>query len=318
MNNRITVLGSFVVDLMGRADHLPLPGETVLGSSFKMGPGGKGSNQAAAAHRAGGNVVFITKLGRDLFSSIAREFYASEGMNTDYLFEDADEPTGTALILVDEKTSQNSILVNPGACENISPENMSAAEEVISSSSILLTQLETNIDVLEPAVKAFRSKTSSSLKNNLKTAILNPAPVRKIGREILSLFDIITPNEVEASILSGIEVTDFSSAEKAADYFIESGVETVIITMGEQGCFIKNSSITETVPAFHVEAIDTTGAGDAFNGGLAAALASGKSIVDAAVFATATAALSVTKIGTAPAMPHIAEIEEKICSNQPG
>jgi len=176
----------------------------------------------------------------------------------------------------------------------------------------MLTQLETNLDILIPAVEIFRRNSN----DEKKLAILNPAPVRPIDKKILSMFDILTPNEVEASILSGIDVTDFISAEKAADFFIRLNVNTVIITMGEQGCFIKSSGskggekpFTASIPAFKVDTIDTTGAGDAFSGGLAAALAAGSTITDAALFGSATAALSVTKIGTAPAMPVLSEIE---------
>jgi len=303
MNDKISVFGSFVVDLMGRAHHLPVPGETIMGSAFKMGPGGKGSNQAIAAGRAGGDTTFITKLGRDIFGRIAVDFYESEGLSTDYLFTHESEPTGTALILVDENTSENSILVNSGACGHITKADLNKAEGVLSDSRILLTQLEINLDILPAALEIFR-KTGG-------TAILNPAPAQKIDDSLLSSFDIITPNEVEASILSGIEVADFVSAEEAADVFISKGVKNVIITMGSLGVFIKQAGgLTKShiIPAFSVDAVDSTGAGDAFNGGFAAALAKGYSIKDAAVFGSATAALSVTKIGTAPAMPGLDEV----------
>ena len=303
-NGKITVLGSFVVDLMGRANHLPLPGETVLGSTFKMGPGGKGSNQASAAHRAGGSTAFITKLGTDLFSNVAKDFYREEKMVTDYLLTDEVLPTGTALILVDEKTSQNSIIVIPGACMNITKKDLETVSPALVEASILLCQLETNLDILKPAVETFRNGETPC-----KTAILNPAPARELPADLISLFDIVTPNEVEASILTGVEVTDFKTAEKAADVFLKMGIQTAVITMGSRGLLIKNKDV-EIIPPFEVNALDTTGAGDAFNGGFAAALSWGWPISDAARFGAATAALSVTKIGTAPAMPYKAEIEE--------
>ncbi len=310
----ICILGSFVVDLMGRAGHLPLPGETVLGSAFRSGPGGKGSNQAVAAHRAGADTVFITKLGNDSFRNIALDFYSSERMITDYISTHQTEPTGAALILVDENSSQNSILVYPGACAKLDQNDLNASEPVICGSRVFLTQLETNLDIIEPAVKMFRKDNAPFRKT-----ILNPAPARKIGREIVSLFDIIIPNEIEASIITGVEVTDSGSAEKAADVFIKMGVKTVIITMGEQGCFIKDSSVqpaaVTSVPPFRVKAVDTTGAGDAFNGGFAAAIARGLNLKEAAVFASATAALSVTKIGTAPSMPVYEDIMKLIGSS---
>ena len=224
-------------------------------------------------------------------------------MDENRIFTAGEAETGTALILVDENSSENSILVTPGACACFTPEDVAQAGDVLEGADILLTQLETNLDVLPAVLAAFR-RTGG-------TAILNPAPAREIPPELLSGFDIITPNEVEASILSGVAVDSPASAEKAADVFIGMGVKTVIITMGRAGVFIKDACRGgRFIGAFIVDALDTTGAGDAFNGAFAAALAGGTAVDDAARYGCAAAALSVTRIGTAPAMARKNEIED--------
>lgn len=296
------IVGSFVVDLMARSETLPIPGQTVKGSFFKMGPGGKGSNQAVAAFRSGGDVSFLTKIGRDLFSSVALDFYHSEKMDTSLVFKDATQNTGIALIMVDEK-SQNSISVVPGACSSITFQEITKASGVLKRAKVFLTQLETNLDIIPYAV--------GKVRENQGTTILNPAPAQPLSDAFLALFDIITPNETEASILSGVKVVNRESAEKAADVLIGKGVKTVLITMGAQGVFLKErGSRSQFFPALPVKVIDTTGAGDAFNGGLAVALSEEKSLQDSILFATAVAALSVTKIGTAPSMPLRTEVDQ--------
>lgn len=307
MRHEIVILGSFVVDLMGRADHLPKPGETVKGSMFKLGPGGKGSNQGVAANRAGANVTMITKIGDDLFGKVATDFFKEEGMDTSYVFKDKEIETGTALILVDENTSQNSILVTSGACGNIKDEEILKCEDKIKGAKVFLTQLETNLEAVESAVDIAK-------KNNI-TTVLNPAPIQPISDELLSKIDIITPNEVEASILTGVEITDMDDAKKAADVFIEKGVNNVIITMGSQGVYVRCNGEERIIPRYEVDAIDTTGAGDAFNGGFVTALGEDKGIFEAAEFGNAVGALSVTKIGTAPAMPTRDAINNFIINN---
>lgn len=307
MGKKITVLGSFVVDLMGRAEHLPVPAETVKGNFFRMGPGGKGSNQAVASHRAGGDVALITKVGNDAFASVAIDFYQSEGMDTRFVFTDAEFGTGAALILVDEHDSQNMILVYPGACAHLSVKEIQSAREVLEHSSVLLAQLETNLDILPLAV--------SMVHGHGGVAILNPAPAQVVDAGLIGLFDIVTPNEVEASALTGISVVDKFSADKAAEAFMGMGVKHVVITMGGRGAFVKmQSGKSHLFPAFPADVVDTTGAGDAFNGGLATALAEGFDLLRAVEFASATAALSVTKVGTAPAMPYRREIDACLVS----
>lgn len=308
MQPNIVILGSFVVDLMGRADHLPKPGETVKGSMFKLGPGGKGSNQGIAAHRAGANVTMITKIGNDLFGKVATDFFEQEGVDTSYLFQDKEIETGTALILVDENTSQNSILVTLGACGNIKNEEILKCEDRIKEAKVFLTQLETNLQAVELAIDIAK-------KNNI-TIVLNPAPIQPISDELLSKIDIITPNEVEASILTGVEIKDMEDARKSADIFIKKGVPKVIITMGNQGVYVRTKEEERIIPQYRVNAIDTTGAGDAFNGGFVTALAEGKGIFEAAEFGNAVGALSVIKIGTAPAMPTRDDINNFIKNNK--
>lgn len=307
MKNTVTVVGSFVVDLMARSEHIPVQGETVKGSFFKMGPGGKGSNQAVAAHRSGGSVVLVTKVGKDLFGKLATDFYTGEKMDTRYIFEDPELTTGIALIMVDENTSQNSITVVPGACGAIKQAEMAQVASVLDGTKVLITQLETNLDILPDAVER--------VHKNGGISILNPAPAQKLDREFIALFDIVTPNETEATTLTGIPVVDRASAQKAAEAFQRMGVHDVIITLGSQGAFLlQHDGISRIFPTMDVKVVDTTGAGDAFNGGFATALAEGLSLQEAMLFATAVASLSVTKMGTAPAMPMRKDIDVFLAS----
>jgi len=301
---RITVMGSFVVDLMARAPHLPQTGETVKGDGFLVGPGGKGSNQGVAAFKAGACVDMITKIGRDAFGDIALDSFSGLGMNTGFILRDEELGTGAALIMVDENTGDNKILVAPGACSNITVEDIESAREAIEAGAVLLTQLETN---LEAADRAMAIAHARGVK-----IILNPAPARTIPDSLLALVDILTPNEVEASIITGVPVTTPAEASAAARNLMSRGVRSVIITMGSQGLLAKNAEEERVIPCFEVEAVDATGAGDAFSGALACAIAEGKDFFEAAEFANVAAALSVTKIGTAPAMPDRLEIDEAI------
>jgi len=309
MKQKITVFGSYVVDLMSRAPHLPVPGETVMGSMFRMGPGGKGFNQGVAVHKSGGDMVMVTKIGRDVFGQLALDTMNQLGMDTTHILISEEIQTGTALILVDENTSQNSILVTSGACGCISEADLRQVEQCISSSRFLLTQLETNVDAIEQVVEIAH-------KNQVQI-ILNPAPVRPITDALLQKVDIITPNEVEARILTGVTIDTKSprletQAKKAADYFFAKGVGAVIITLGSKGVFVSNGKRAKILTAPKVKVVDTTGAGDAFNGGLVTAMAEGKDIFEAAAFANALASISVTRMGTAPSMPTRQEIDQFI------
>lgn len=302
MAQKVTVFGSFVVDLMARAPRLPVPGETVLGSFFKQGAGGKGFNQGIAAHKSGGDVTMITKLGRDSLAAVATDAMDSVGLSKDHLFYSETEPTGVALISVDENTSQNEIIIVPGACATISDEDIASVAERIKESAYLLLQLEVNQDANE--------KVAAMAKATGVKVIVNTAPYSPVTDEFLSGCYLVTPNEVEAEELTGICVSDLESADKAAKVFKDKGVQNVVITLGSRGVYVNEDGKSEIVPAYKVNAIDTTGAGDAFNGGLLTALSEGKTIGEAARFANALAAISVQRIGTTPAMPTRAEIDK--------
>jgi len=304
MSKKVTVFGSFVVDLMGRGKKLPVPGETVKGDFFKSGPGGKGFNQGVAAHKAGANVKMITKLGKDDFANVALDAMNEINLSTDYVFYSEEQPTGIALIMVEDTSSENQILVVPGACDDITEEDIESVREQIIESDFLLTQLETNIDSIEKVIDI-------AYENNVKV-ILNTAPIQPVSDEVLSKTYIVTPNEVEAEVITGVRITDLESAKKAAVVFKEKGVSNVIITLGSRGVFVSADEYEEIVPAYKVNAVDTTGAGDAFNGGFLAALSEGKSIYEAVIFGNVVGALSVQKIGTTPAMPTREEIYEFI------
>ncbi len=301
MGKKVLVFGSFVVDLMGRTPHLPAPGETVKGSMFKLGPGGKGFNQGVAAHKAGADVTMVTKICRDTFGGVALDTMKELKMDSSRVLFSEDVETGAALIMVDEKTSQNEIVVILGACNTITDEEVDSLTDVIEGSEYLLTQLETNVSSVERIVDI-------AYKKGVKV-ILNTAPVQPIEDELLAKVDLITPNEVEAEILTGIKVDSEEAADKAADWFFARGVKRVLITLGGRGVYLNTGDKKGILPAYKVEAVDTTGAGDAFNGGLLAALAEGKDLWEAAKFANALAALSVQKMGTTPAMPLREEID---------
>lgn len=299
--SKVAVFGSFVVDLMARSPHLPTPGETVKGSMFKMGAGGKGFNQCVAAHKAGADVRMITKLGRDGFADVALRTMDELGMSKESLFYSGDVETGIALILVDENTSQNEIIIVPGACNTITSEEIESIEEVIKESEYVLLQLEVNQEANEMVV-------DMAGRHGCKV-IVNTAPYAKISDAFLAKTYMVTPNEVEAEELTGVHVDSLESAREAAEYFYQRGVKKVIITLGSRGVFVSSDGREEIVPAFRVDAVDTTGAGDAFNGGLLAALSQGKDIWEAVRFANGLAALSVQKMGTTPSMPELKEIE---------
>lgn len=298
---KVTVFGSFVVDLMARSPHLPIPGETVKGSMFKMGPGGKGFNQGVAAHKAGADLVMVTKLGKDSFANVALDTMDALGMKKDHVFITDQTETGIALILVDEKSSQNEIIIVPGACATITKEDINSLENVIKESAYVLLQLEVNQDANE-MIADMANKYGCKV-------IMNSAPYAPMTDEFISKLYMVTPNEVEAEEITGIPVNDLDGAKKAAAYFRSKGVEKVVITLGSRGVFVSDGQVEEIIPAFHVDAIDTTGAGDAFNGGLLAALSKDQSLPEAVRFGQAVAALSVQKIGTTPAMPTLEEIE---------
>jgi len=302
-SKRVLVFGSYVTDLCGRASCFPQPGETIKGNCFKLGPGGKGSNQAVAAKRAGADVTFITKLGNDTLGRKALEFYEAEKMATDSIFIDDSKDTGAALIVVNEQTLQNQIVVIGGACENFVEEDMPGILRQVAQADILLLQLETNMEPVRAILKYARECGTF--------IVLNPAPAQILEDELYRCVDIITPNETEAQFLTGVQVTDQNSAQKAAQELICKGVEKVVITMGSKGAYAHDRKQEQFVDVVDCGAVvDTTGAGDAFSGGLVAALAQGFDFFDAVVYGSTVAGIAVTRQGTAPAMPYREEIDE--------
>ncbi|MEM7472724.1 MAG: ribokinase [Pseudomonadota bacterium] len=294
---KIAVLGVFVADLAFRADRMPVMGETLLGNSFAMNPGGKGSNQAVAAARMGADVTMITRLGADNFAQMAHELWRADGI-TPAVTEDADSYTGAAHIFVDEASGDNAIIIAPGAAADLSESDLSNARESIENADVFVTQLE---QPLEAAMRGLQIARAAGV-----TTILNPAPARKLPGEMLALCDYVTPNETETEILSGVAVETVEDAARACEALKALGVARPIITMGEQGAYLDGHGL---VPAFRAgEVVETTGAGDAFNGGFAACLAESMAPEDAAHYACAVAGLSVTRAGAAPSMPKRDEV----------
>lgn len=302
MRAPVAVLGIFVADLAFRAPRLPLMGETILGQGFKDGPGGKGSNQAIAAARAGGDARMITRIGRDTFGEMAQKAWAADGIDISAVAIDAELPTGAAFIFVSTETGNNAIIVESGAAAKLSPADVAAAERTIASSKVLITQFE------QPVETAIAGLTLA--RRHGVITILNPAPALPVDDAIYALCDYVTPNETEAATLTGLKVETEADALAAAKEFVRRGARNALITLGEKGALLHGAAGTHMVPAFKVaKVVETTGAGDAFNGGFAVALAEGQSPVEAIRFGCATAGLSVQKPGTAPSMPTRAEIE---------
>jgi ribokinase len=297
----IVVVGSSNTDMIIKVAHLPKPGETILGGAFTKAAGGKGANQAVAAARAGGQVTFIAKVGDDIFGESAISGFVEAGVNTDHVSRDADAPSGVAQIFVAED-GENCIAVASGANAKLSPNDIQKAKVVIEEADILLTQLETPIDTISMAINIARDQG--------KIVILNPAPAQPLPDKLIAQLSIITPNETEAELLTGVKVTDAISAAMASDLLKNKGVETVIITLGSKGAFVDHKDQQIIIPGFNVEAVDTTGAGDTFNGALAVGLTQKKDIKEAVLFANAAAALSVTKLGAQPSVPSLDEINQ--------
>lgn len=299
---RVTVMGSFVADLTFRTPRLPKWGETILGSAFRLGPGGKGSNQAVAAARLDGSVAFITKLGRDAFAELARRTYTQERINTEFVLETTLNETGGAAIIVDQATGENAIVVLPGACFHLTPEEVERARSIIEHSAIFVTQLELPLSTVAHGLKFARDLGV--------TTILNPAPAQALPDDVYRLCDYLIPNESEAAALAGMPVSTIAEAQNAADSLLMRGVHNVVITLGAQGALVKNATWLEHVPAFDAgPLVETTGAGDAFTGAFAVGLAEGMDVVAATRFACAAAGISVTRPGTAPSMPRRAEVD---------
>lgn len=302
---KIVVVGSSNTDMIIKLDRIPRPGETIIGGQFSIAAGGKGANQAVAAARAGGEVDFVACVGEDMFGQEATEGFVKDGINTDYVFKDKGSASGVALIFVDQK-GENSIAVASGANAKLLPKHIDSAKDVIISAEILIMQLETPLETVNAAA-------ALAAANGVKV-ILNPAPACPLEDDILKNVSILTPNESEAELLTGTKVKDEKSADEAAQTLLLKGIETALITLGSRGAYLAAPGIREIIPSFEVKAVDTTAAGDVFNGALAVALAENKPLPDAVRFASAAAALSVTKLGAQPSAPDREEIDKLLKS----
>ena len=300
---KIVVIGSTNTDMVVKAARIPAPGETILGGRFLMNPGGKGANQAVAAARLGGAVVFVAKVGDDLFGREAKSLFAKEGICTDYVLTDAVEPSGVALIMVDEK-GENCISVASGANGTLTPGDVEAARGEIEKAGLILMQLETPVETV------LRAAQWASAKG--VPVVLNPAPACELPDALLKCLSLITPNESESQLLTGIQVSDETSAALAAKALCAKGVKSVVITMGAKGAFVYADGQGVLVPAFKVKAVDTTAAGDVFNGALAVALTEGHSLTVAVGFAAKAASVSVTRMGAQASAPYRDEIAKGI------
>lgn len=294
--------GSLLVDITGFAPHLPVGGETTKGTTLRFGPGGKGNNQMTAVHRAGAEAKIIGRRGEDFLGKIVEEHYATEGMSTEHISVVEGEETAGALIEVDEQDAQNRIIVVLAANERVGRDAVFAAEKDFGDCDAVLTQFETTTEAVM-ATKELAQKYG-------KPFILNPAPYIDVDSEVFRGVDFVTPNETEAEQFTGVKVETIEDCRTAASKFFDMGVKNVIITLGVRGAFYTDGKQEVFVPAIKVQAMETTGAGDAFNGGFATAIAEGLSIEKALQFATCTAAISVTRLGSAPSMPYREEILE--------
>jgi ribokinase len=297
----VVILGIFVADLAFRSGRMPGVGETILGSGFKMGPGGKGSNQAVAAARAGAKVTFLSRLGRDEFGASARAMWIREGI-TAQVIETAEEPTGAAFIYVNEHNGENAIIVVPGAAALITAADVDAAADTIRSARVFVTQLE------QPAAAAQRGLEIAKQAGVI--TVFNPAPAATVADTLYASCDFVTPNESEAAHLTGLSVATVEQARAAASALLAKGAGAAVITLGEAGALYHDRARSVLVPAFRAgPVVETAGAGDGFNGGFAAALARGADPLEATRFGCAVAGLSVTRPGTAPSMPNLSEVE---------
>jgi ribokinase len=298
MKKKILVIGSSNTDMVVKTPRFPAPGETILGDDFFMNQGGKGANQAVAVSRLGGDVSFVCKTGNDIFGSQSRELFREEGINTEYMLSDPDNPSGTALITIDSK-GENNIVVVPGANGKLTPVDIDGVSLLIEQSDYILMQLEIPLDTVE--------HVTDLAWNHNKKVIINPAPAAKLPDSLLSKLFLITPNKGESEILSGVKIGDKESILAAAKAIHEKGVKNVIITLGADGCLVYNGDIA-WIDAEKVSAVDTTAAGDVFTGALTVAISEGQKITDAASFAGKAAAISITRYGAIPSIPKREEV----------
>ncbi|HIA79360.1 MAG TPA: ribokinase [Candidatus Marinimicrobia bacterium] len=302
----VSVVGSFVYDLVAKAPRRPKTGETLIGESFGMFLGGKGANQAIASSRSGASVHMIGRLGNDLFGNQFLEKFSNEGISTDFVVIDDVNGTGVGMPLIDA-TGDNSIVLIPQANMALSVDDVNNAFEPIASSDVLILQLEVPIDASQRAAEI--------AKENNTMVLLNPAPAREIPDSFLRLVDVLIPNEIETEILSGMKTTTNDQAIEAARALTSKGISTVILTLGHRGALLLTDEIEKRVPGFAIEAVDTTAAGDAFCGALATSLAQGSTIEDAVWVANAAGALAVTKLGAEPSLPKKADLDQFLAVN---
>jgi ribokinase len=301
--NKVYVLGSMNMDIVLKIKNMPHIGETIMSKSMEKIPGGKGANQAVAAKRSGADVYMIAKVGRDENGIILGKELEKDDINVQYVFKDGKEPTGMAIINVDDN-GDNSIIVVSGANMAITSSEISSTEEAIVGSDVVITQLETPMDM---SIEAFKLG-----KKHNKLTILNPAPAREIDEELLKYTDIIIPNETEAALLTKIQVKDLESGKQAAEEFFKKGVNCVIITLGERGAAVITKENSEIVPAYKVEAVDTTAAGDSFIGALSSTIDAKnmnfEDIKAAVRFANKVSSIAVQRKGAQPSIPYLSEV----------
>ncbi len=303
----ILVVGSSNTDMIIKVKRIPKPGETILGGEFAMAAGGKGANQAVGAARAGGAVTFIARLGQDMFGDKALAGFIADGINVDHVVRDRTAPSGVALIFV-AQNGENSIAVASGANSRLLPADLTNARRAFQRSGVVVLQLETPLKTVAAAVKL--------AANAGARVILNPAPAQPLPNDLLRRVYLLTPNESEAQLLTGMPVNNETAAARAADALLARGVQNVIITLGARGAFVAGKQARGLVPGFKVNPVDTTGAGDMFNGTLAVALSEGKSLLDAARFASAAAAISVTRLGAQTSAPTRKEIDRLLAARR--
>ena len=298
--NSILVVGSSNTDMIIKVERIPKPGETILGGEFASAAGGKGANQAVGAARAGGAVAFIARVGQDMFGDKAVAGFIADGINVEYVMRDPTNPSGVALIFV-AQNGENSIAVASGANAKLTPADLRKAKSAFGKSSVVVLQLETPLETVKVAAELAATAGAR--------VILNPAPARPLPDELLRRVFLLTPNESEAELLTGLGVTNETAVAKAADALLARGVQNVIITLGARGAFVAGKEGRGLVKGFKVKPVDTTAAGDVFNGTLAVALAEGKTLLEAARFASAAAAISVTRLGAQTSAPTRDEID---------
>jgi ribokinase len=291
----ITVVGSYAAGLVMKVERLPARGETLLGWGYRVDHGGKGSNQAVGCARLGAQVRFVARLGADAFGKAALGLYGEEGVNAEDVRTTSEAPTGVGFIIVEATGGQNSIVIDPGSNELLSEQDVSQAARAFDGPAVVLTQLEIPVEAARAALERGRAAGAITL--------LNPAPVRPLDSETLASVDVLTPNEVEARVLAGFEAHAAVEPERAARALIGRGVKQVVVTLGEKGALIVTADFARQVPAVEMPVVDTVGAGDAFNAGLATALGRGEDLESAVRFAVVTGGLAVTREGVVPALP---------------